>query len=198
MPTQSLVDFILYVLPGFLAIEIFRSAYPGKSKDNFSLITWSIIFGVIIVSFTKWIDGKFLNNYLKSNVEGFPSFKYVLTILFGGLIAGFLRIFIHFIRFKLSLKYNFLKKIAPNHLSIWAKINQPDNNNWAVVFLDDGSIYLGYISDYKFDPDSEDQDFLLKDAKRVDEDLKKIYDVNGLGVYLNTRNVKKIEFLEGD
>jgi len=198
MPTQSLVEFILYVLPGFLAIEIFRSAYPGKSKDNFSLIAWSIIFGVIIVSFTKWIDANYLNNYLKSNGTGFPSFKYVIALLFGGLLTGFLRIIIHFLRFKISLKYDHFKKIAPSQLSIWAKINQPDNNDWAVVYLDDGSIYLGYISDYKFDPDSDDQDFLLKDAKRVDEDLKEKYVVNGLGVYLNTRNVKKIEFLKGN
>ena len=40
-----------------------------------------------------------------------------------------------------------------------------------MVYLDDGSIYIGYIYEYRFDPDCDDQDFVLSDAKRVDEDL---------------------------
>jgi hypothetical protein len=34
-------------------------------------------------------------------------------------------------------------------------------------------------------------------AKRVDEELKTVYVVNGQGVYLNTRDVKRIEFVQG-
>lgn len=75
-------------------------------------------------------------------------------------------------------------------------VNSPDNKDWAVIFLDDGSIYSGWISDYRFDPDSSDQDFLLSKAKRVDDDLSPMYEINGIGVYLNTRNVRRIEFVK--
>ena len=40
-----------------------------------------------------------------------------------------------------------------------------------------------------------DNDFLLAEAKRVDDDLVERYAVTGRGVYLNTRNVKRIEFV---
>lgn len=197
MPTDKFVEFILYVLPGFLAIEIYRSAYPAKSKNNFSLVTWSVIFGVLIVTLINLLDSSCLNYYLESNKEGFPGYKYILALLIGGLLLGYLRILIHYLRFKISTKYEVFEKIAPNPLSIWAKINQKSNNDWAIVYLDDQTKYLGYISDYKFDPDSENQDFLLKEARCVDDDLNVKYIVTGIGVYLNTKNVKRIEFLEG-
>jgi len=54
---------------------------------------------------------------------------------------------------------------------------------------------LGWIKDFTFDPDAEDNDFLLADAKRVDDQLTAQYIVTGRGVYLNTRDVKRIEFI---
>ena len=72
------------------------------------------------------------------------------------------------------------------------------NTNWATVFLSDGAIYLGWISKYTFNPDAVDQDFLLSNARRVDEQLSELYRVTGIGVYINTRDVKRIEFVEGD
>jgi hypothetical protein len=113
------------------------------------------------------------------------------------MIVGLLKIFIHVIRFKLSIKYPKLQFIAPDPQSIWVKINSPINKCWAVVYTDDNSIYLGWISEYSSNPHIENQDFLLSKAKRVDDKLNVIYPINGIGVYLNTKNIKRIEFLKG-
>ncbi len=72
-----------------------------------------------------------------------------------------------------------------------------ENRDWAVVFLSDGAIYCGWIKEYSFEPDAENHDFLLTKAKRVNNHLKLNYTVDGLGVYLNTRDVKRIEFVKG-
>jgi Family of unknown function (DUF6338) len=74
------------------------------------------------------------------------------------------------------------------------EVNQ-QSTEYAVIYLDDGAIYLGWIKEYTFVPDAESNDFLLAGARRVDEHLNTIYLVNGQGVYLNTRNVKRIEFV---
>jgi len=74
-------------------------------------------------------------------------------------------------------------------LVIWLKVNLPETKDWAVVFLNDRSIYTGWIKEYSFDPDNAYHDFLLARAKRVDENLKEKYVIDGLGVYLNTRDV---------
>jgi len=197
MPFKELIEFILYVLPGFLAIEIFRSAYPGKTKDKFNILAWSIIIGLLIVSVVKYFDTRFLNSALGSQNSGFPKFRFIASLFFGGIIAGYLRIAVQAIRFKLSNKYSSFARIEPNHSSIWTEINRPSNSNWAVVYHKDNSIYLGYISNYRYDPDKEDQDFLLGCAKRVNEKLEEIYLVDGVGVYMNTRDINKIEFFQG-
>jgi hypothetical protein len=69
--------------------------------------------------------------------------------------------------------------------------------DWSVVYLDDGSIYLGVVHQYRSNPNDQDQDFLLAKAQRVDDKLQTLYLVTGQGVYLNTRNVKRIEYLAG-
>jgi hypothetical protein len=73
-------------------------------------------------------------------------------------------------RFKIAAHWSRFEGIAPDPQSIWVKVNRP-SNDYAVVYVDDGSVYLGWIKDYTFDPDAEDNDFLLADAKRLDEQL---------------------------
>ena len=196
MPTEKIVEFVLYITPGFLAIEIYRSIYPGKPLSEFSKITWSVIYGVLIYIGVRWIDNRYLCNFLNSKSPDFPNLRFTLGLFAASIIIGCSRSFLHFARFELGTKFYILKGLIPDPQSIWAKINQPTNHDWAVVYLDDSSIYLGYIGEYTFDPSVENQDFLLSDAKRVDENLKEIYLINGIGVYLNTRNVKRIEFLK--
>ena len=53
----------------------------------------------------------------------------------------------------------------------------------------------GGITRYTWNPELDDQDFLLYDATCVDDDLKEKYIVDGIGVYLNTRDVNRIEFV---
>lgn len=197
MPTEHLFEFVLYVIPGFLSVEIYRAVYPAKQKSEFAQVGWSILFSVFIVVAVKWIDKNVCNNQLYSNIQGFPGLRFTLALFTGGILVGLFRVLLHFIRFQLSQRFEFCKNISPDPQSIWAKINQPSNKGWAIVFLEDGSIYMGYISKYTFDPDKDDQDFLLSDAKRIDENLSEKYIVDGIGVYLNTRDVKRIEFLAG-
>ncbi len=86
--------------------------------------------------------------------------------------------------------------LTPDEGTIWAKINDSPNPEWAVVFLNDDAIYIGQIKEWTFIPDNQDQDFLLGKARRADEDLSVKYEVSGRGVYLNTRDVRRIEFLK--
>ena len=197
MPTQTIIEFILYITPGFLAIEIYRAFYPGKNISQFSQITWSVIYGVVIYIGVRWLDVYFLKQYLNSNSREFPNVFFILGLFFTGILVGGLRSLAHFIRIKIGVMNKSFNWLLPDPQSIWAKINQPSNKDWAVVFLDDGVIYLGYIAEYTFDPNADNQDFLLSRARRVDERLKGIYLISGRGVYLNTRNVKRIEFVKG-
>ncbi|MCR4264223.1 MAG: hypothetical protein NUV98_05910, partial [Candidatus Roizmanbacteria bacterium] len=66
MPVQNLIEFIVYIVPGFIALEIFRAAYPIRKQSEFVHLTWSFVYGVGIYVFVKWID-TFFHYILRSN-----------------------------------------------------------------------------------------------------------------------------------
>ena len=65
------------------------------------------------------------------------------------------------------------------------------------VTLTDGSKYLGWISEWTYDPNESDQDFLLSNAQKIDENFNMIYEIDGKGIYLRTSWVVSIEFFKG-
>jgi len=196
MPAKDLIEFVLYITPGFLAVELFRARYPVRQVGEFAQICWSIIYGVIIFTVVKLLDEKFFNHALHSDIDGFPDAIFIGALVIGGILMGVILISLQYMRFKASRWHTKLHTLAPDPGSVWAKINLEIVDDWAVVFLDDGSSYIGYIKDYKFRPDDKEYDFLLAKAKRVDENLNVKYEVSGVGVYLNTRDVKRIEFVK--
>jgi len=193
-PAEHLVDFLVYVMPGFIALQLFRAKYPAKKLSEFLQVAWSLIYGVILATLIRSVDGRFLHGSLQSNAPGFPASRFVIALLLAGLFGGILLIGLYRARFFVEAHWPGWEGIAPDPQSIWVKVNRP-TNDYAVVYEDDGSIYFGWIKDFTFDPDAQDNDFLLADAKRVDEQLTEKYSITGQGVYLNTRNVKRIEFL---
>ncbi len=183
--------------PGFIALELYRAVNPARERNQFAQLIWSLIYGVLIYSIVKWFDGAHLNHLFQSDKEGFPTFRFIAVLWISGFLVGLGRIFIDYVRYDVSAWHEAYRFIAPDPQSIWAKVNQKIYKDWAVVYLNDGAIYLGWISEYTFNHNSEHQDFLLKNVKCVNEDLSVKYRVDGVGVYLNTKDVVRIEFVKG-
>jgi hypothetical protein len=197
MGFSDIVQFLLYVIPGFISIEYFRARFPAKTRTDFITISWSIVFGVGITSFLIWLDANVLNGLLAYKSTGFPSIQFLTSLVVAGFIIGIARAGLRQLRFILSRRFAYFKWLAPDASSIWARVNQKGTNQWAVVFLDNDIQYLGYVKYFRNDPDAIDQDFLLAESFRVDNKRRIIYSVDGVGVYLNTRDVRRIEFLDG-
>lgn len=186
------IRYILYVIPGYFVLEIYHRLYPVKTKDQFGQFALSVIWGIVIL----FVVDQIFPNQSKIWLQK-PDTAFFIVLLIGSTVLGLLGIAIHHFCFKIANKYPKLSWIAPQPQSIWAKVNLPSNQNWAIVFINDGSIYRGYISSYTFNPDVENQDFLLSRAACIDEYNRIKYEIDGLGVYLNTRDVKRIEFVQG-
>ena len=195
MTIQNIVDFITYVAPGFIASEIYYSQFPVKQRTPLTQLAQSVIGGLVVVSFIRWIDSALLFGLLHSNAAGVPDIRFAAALIGGGLLAGYLAVLQLSARSALASRYPRLGWLSTGPDSIWQFVNRPSVADWATVYLHDGSIYLGWISRYRFDPDQQDQDFLLTHASRVTDRLRIIHPVDGIGVYLNTRDVSRIEFL---
>ncbi len=187
----------MYAMPGFMALHIYRSVYPVKGLSEFLQAAWSLIYGVVLGSFVRAFDATYLGHALHSADDGFPRLPFIVGLLTAGVVWGLLLAGFNWVRLVLSDKVQLLQFIAPDVQSIWAKVNRSQATDWAVVFTDDGAIYVGWIKEFTYDPDADDNDFLLSLAKRMNEDGSLRYDVDGQGVYLNTKNVKRIEFVKG-
>lgn len=197
MSINSLVEIVLYVLPGFLASEVYRAFYPVRERGQFPQLAWSIAIGVLLTATIVAIDEAWLGGILGASKSGFPNLGFLLALFGTGLALGGISAGQRRLRFRLSSRHPNLQWLTPDPQSIWIHVNRPANEDWAVVFLQDGAIYLGYIKYYRYDPNQSNQDFLLSFARRVDADLQTKYEITGQGVYLNTRDVLRIEFIRG-
>jgi len=226
MDIKNIFEIIVYILPGFLALEIYRSKFPAKKQTEIEKIALCLLAGIFIYHSALFVEkkvfpndtnikmlanstAKSINNTksirtkssISPNVENndLPKLRFVIILFLMGYFFG--KIFIAYSNFKNYIGHNWSKKckifsrFKKSPLSIWAKVNfDSQNNGWAIVFLSDNSIYIGYVSDFTFDPNSLEQDFLLKDAKRLTSELEIDYPISGYGVYLSTKNVVRIEF----
>jgi hypothetical protein len=193
---QNIVDFITYVAPGFIASEIYYSHYPVKQRTALTQLAQSVVGGVVIVSLIRWLDTDLLAGAIHSSLPGIPDIRFAFALIAFGLLSGYVAVAQLSLRSTLARRFERLSWLSYSPDSIWQFVNRPDVKDWSVVYLKDGSIYLGWISRYRFDPDAPDQDFLLAKARRVNDRLRLIYEVDGIGVYLNTRDVNRVEFVE--
>src|ERR1019366_6732257 len=86
-PAEHLVDFLVYVMPGFIALQLFRAKYPAKKVSEFLQVAWSLIYGVILATAVRGIDGRFLHGWLQSNSPGFPASRFVIALVLSGLFS---------------------------------------------------------------------------------------------------------------
>ena len=192
MSFNDIISFFLYVIPGFLSTEIYRVRYPAKKSSDFSQITWSITISILLMIVAKWADIRYKLNLFPTTVT-FPEFRTIAVLIGLAVVFAVLRIIIR----ELAEKIKWLQFIRIKPLAIWPFVNNISVPQWACVTLSDGSKYLGWIKEWTYDPNETEQDFLLSEAQKIDENFNIIYEIDGQGIYLRTSWVVSIEFFKG-
>ena len=59
----EIATFLIFVVPGFLSIGIYRQYYPGKKISDTQMLIWSIISSVIIIILIETIGRIFNINW---------------------------------------------------------------------------------------------------------------------------------------
>lgn len=89
-PVEHVAEFIVYAMPGFMALHIYRSVYPVKGLSEFLQAAWSLIYGVVLASFVRGIDARYLDHRLHSADDGFPRLPFILRFADCGRCMGVL------------------------------------------------------------------------------------------------------------
>lgn len=192
----SVLVLLLYLLPGFLAMQLYQARYPAKPMSRFEAAGWSILHSFIILLGLASLADIFSCEALdvlsyRTNSEIQP--MTIAVMLGGGVIWGGLLIAWHWLR----IKFAFFP--TPDPQAIWPVVvdNVPKEKLWVLVRTKQGTLYLGWVKEYSFDPTAEDHDFLLRPAYLVDNNLHVRRDLTQGGVYLNTRDIESLEMIPG-
>ena len=189
-----MMQLLMILLPGFIAVEIYRKFFPAIKFRWLIYTGWVVINGVLIWSLLVSIEERIYNTSW-GLLDGTGSFLGILFLFILGVIAGLIRVVFRMTGFKLAKNLNVLRWLKPEKGSIWMNVNEKNGGNeWVIVYLSDGSIYLGWVSQFANHPEQPNQEFVLQNARRLDEAHKQLYEIVGAGVYLNTRDVIRIEY----
>ena len=196
MQAIDLFSAILYLLPGFLFIEIFRKYFPTKRDTDFARILHSVLWSLPLFTLSYFVNKHFPLKVSDVEISGKSINTSLVIYLWSiSIILAYSRVLARNLRFSAS-KYSKLKFVTPKPQSLWLKLHL--EQEWAVIITKDGQRYLGYISDYTYDIDSPgDIDLLLSDAACVNENLEPQYEISGKGIYLKLSEINRIEFYKG-
>ncbi len=91
MSFNDIVSFFLYVIPGFISTEIYRTKYPAKKCSDFIYLCWSISVSIFIIVIARGIDF-----YLKWSLFPqkiiFPRIRTIAVLIGLAIIIALLRI----------------------------------------------------------------------------------------------------------
>lgn len=195
-PFGDVVVLLLYLLPGFLAMQLYRARYPSKRLSQFEAIVWSILHSLFIHfglrGVTYFLGCEDLVSLDPKAHSEIPTMTIGVLIL-GGVVWGGVLI----VQYQFRVLVPFLQ--SPDPQAIWPVVAAaPKEELWTVARTKQGTLYLGWVKKYSFDPAVEDHDFLLCPAYLVDDDLNVKRDLSVGGVYLNTRDIESLEMVPGN
>ena len=200
--TSQLADFLSLVAPGFIAIEVFRSEYPVKTRNDKSnlylYVVYSLISGVLLALAYRLPPSSSSGLGSRPGEAYFTrSFSSPLVILLDWLVS----FTIDYVFGCQSRPQSLIGYVLTDPQTTWNRVNSDLKDRWAIVFMKDGSAYLGLRKYWNFDPDARSQDFFLESASRIDESVdmrgkpkawKDRYSVS-CGVYIDLSEVSRIE-----
>jgi len=193
MSANQIVLYLFLLFPGILSVKLYRTICPEKKESDLYELANSVLQSIIIVALYIVIFKKEVSDLLSKTTFEIMDLGILLTI---SLVWSALLIVFKKVRLWLANRFQPLSFIKPQNYSVWERINTYTKNEWAIIYVNDGSIYRGYISQVNLEPDKDDFDFLLSEAVRVEDDLAEKYNVNGIGVYFRMANITRIEFIK--
>ena len=197
VPFGEAIGLLLYLVPGFLARQLFRARYPAKRLSQFEGVVWSIIHSLIILlglTGIAWVFDSDKLDILRHSQNPLIQPKTILVLLIGGFVWGGILIGYH----RLLTLMPFVP--SPDPQAVWPVVatHAPKNELWMLIRTKQGTLYLGWLEQYSFDPAADDHEFVLCPAYLVDDDLNIKRDLKRGGVYLNTRDIESLEMIPGN
>ena len=143
IPLGDTLVLLLYLLPGFLAMQIYRARYPAKPLSRFEAAGWSILHSFIILlglaTAAYYMPGCKALDILNLDTGSKIRPVTIVVLLSGGAIWGGILIAWHRLRLQLAFFP------TPDPQAIWHVVvdNAPKEDLWVLARTRQGVLYLG-------------------------------------------------------
>jgi hypothetical protein len=188
----GIITEIIYITPGFIALEFLYFLIPSKRRTGFERLAWSLILTIPILGIIKFIQE--ITPYLVFDyLPSYVAWAWSLALGLGFLISRIYR------GKNLSLKLGglFGLEVIYNYPRVWNKFFAENNDNTFRFNLDDGRIYIGKIVNYSIDPNYEEQEIFIRPAFVCVEKERKLEGLNYFpsGSYLKLDSIVTVDVL---
>lgn len=151
---------LLLFIPGFVALIIKTRYLPQKKPDTFETSMYSILYSFIVrilFELLRWIKNRFLSGVILLGNEYCKQFVF----LFLGAVLGYALVKAHTSSFGIAVSRFFNKYLDPD-AGVWEKAMRNRKGAWATVYLRNGMIYVGALTDFTDDPNEDKKDLILQ------------------------------------
>jgi len=156
---------LIYIVPGFIVLKIIEVFTPKKKLSQMETILWSLFYSFIILLASAaviWIYNKICLFAKMKSIEIKQGDNVYLAISLGlSLIIGFIITKVSNSRIGEIITKAFNRNMSTGE-DVWFKSLQTKKGAWATVYLKDGLIYTGIVSEYTANPDDETKLLLLR------------------------------------
>lgn len=200
MDPAKIIETLIYVLPGFIALEVYYALVPSRRRSDLERLGISIFLSVLIygISFVLGFDP--VTNEKARRL--YMPCSFLAAALIGWSLSGIRKAdwFQRLINRALGLQFILRPRVWNVVFDFSRHRPEPTEPNeeskWVKVTLSDGRTYVGAPVYYSLDPNDEDKEVFLDPAWRIhnpDSPSARSQPIDS-GVYVPAVAIVSIEF----
>ena len=174
---ESIPQVLLFIVPGFLALKLIEMMTPRKRLEQNETILWSVLYSFIVMIIyslsqqgVSWLSSLCCCPKLSEATTSIPNsqeqgnnldyskiaWHLVISVIFA---FAHIKLFSSSIGVKISKMFN--NNIVPGE-DLWFKALKSKKGVYARVYLENGLVYYGILSDFTSNSDDDTKLIVLK------------------------------------
>jgi hypothetical protein len=201
---RDFFEVLAYLLPGFVAYEIYASQVQPRRRTGLEFTLVSLILSLSVLFVTKSAGRLFRIPYLDVPFselnKGVTSYRQLIWLLGVAICLGFVvaildhRNCFSYIADSIISLGTAGRRRAHRGPTVWVTVLPQAEGRWVVVRTISGPSYIGFLEYFSRDPRDPTQEVFLSAASLINEETGDVQrDIVGPGVLLERKNIASIE-----
>jgi hypothetical protein len=195
---------LAYLLPGFVAYEIYASQVQPRRRTGIEFTLVSLVLSLSVLFITKLagrvLSIRYLDVPFSELSRGVASYLQLIWLLGVAICLGFVVAILDYRNVFSHIADSIIRcgtagrRRTHKGPTVWVTVLPDAEGRWVVVRTKSGPSYIGFLEYFSRDPRDRTQEVYLTSASFINEETGEIgRDVIGPGVLLERKNIASIE-----